>query len=184
MMSSSSEVEMSSLDDPASSPASRFEVVATPSPEPTPLDLHQPANGAAVSRQHSNESEENELDISVDSTVSVHSDAHGGRAHEMATPSPYMPPRKVSMAPGTKEETAGETSRKTSLSQKIRNKRASLVLTPKPLKHYLKTEVLPHSDHYRNRKSFIKGQSCVKATVIKFSWENQIDLKLRYARQE
>ena len=37
-------------------------------------------------------------------------------------------------------------------------KRSSFLLTPRPLKHYLTREVLPHVDNYRNRMSFHKGK--------------------------
>eukprot|EP00095_Tigriopus_kingsejongensis_P001377 maker-scaffold1253_size52701-snap-gene-0.12 protein:Tk01377 transcript:maker-scaffold1253_size52701-snap-gene-0.12-mRNA-1 annotation:"af190129_1na+ k+ 2cl- cotransporter" len=78
---------------------------------------------------------------------------------ECLTPSPYLPTRNgnrkrssVTIAPGTILEKPLPSQRKMTSKQ-----RSSFILTPKPLKHYLTKEVLPHVDHYRNRLSFSKG---------------------------
>ena len=50
--------------------------------------------------------------------------------------------------------------------KKLEKKRSSFSLTPKPLRHYLTREVLPHMDHYRNRLSFHRGTYYACCSII------------------
>ena len=48
----------------------------------------------------------------------------------------------------------------------LNRKRSSFLLPPRPLKHYLTREKLPHMDHYRNRLSFSNGKRDTIFSII------------------
>lgn len=113
------------------------------------------SRGAEYSRQSS---AMEEIDIQMGESSDHLSDPPTPDVPECLTPSPYLPDRNgnrkrssVTLAPGTITEKPHPSQRK------MTSKRSSFIFTPKPLKHYLTKEVLPHVDHYRNRMSFSKG---------------------------
>lgn len=115
------------------------------------------SRGAEYSRQSS---AMEEIDIQMGESSDHLSDPPTPDVPECLTPSPYLPDRNgnrkrssVTLAPGTITEKPHPSQRK------MTSKRSSFIFTPKPLKHYLTKEVLPHVDHYRNRMSFSKGKT-------------------------
>lgn len=71
------------------------------------------------------------------------------------------PSAAVTLSPDTIVE-SGDRPRPKRLHSRI----STISLTPRPLRHYLTREVLPHVDHYRNRLSFSTGKSPCKVTMM------------------
>lgn len=155
-MASNGESVSIEVDVPRVASSDRFsvEVVAAAPPAVLPLAANRKASVTSIrppSRQSSIMEEEERAE--------VHADADGNNDVEAAAERRRRR-SSVTLSPETLEaEEQRERSSQISSAggKRLTPKRSSFMLTPRPLKHYLTREVLPHVDHYRNRLSFNKG---------------------------